>query len=171
MTDRWVTKQFRRIRIESGEMSVLYFFGRLNLIIVLMVYAVNLSEGYFEGWHRWLLGINLVPLMLVTFWTLETVKYLWRRKKRKEDGKPLVAAWDERDTLIFYKALACGFAVAWFFLVLGIGWYAMYFCLSRPELLTANAISFIIRLDVSVLVLFFSLSVVLQKHGEEKLDG
>ncbi len=155
MTDRWVSKQFRRIRLESGEMSVLYFFGRLNLIIILIVYTVNLAEGYFKGWHRLLDGIRELLLLLVAFWTVGTVHYLWKRKKRKEDGKPIAAAWDERDTLIFYKALVCGFAVAWFFLVLGIGWYKMYFCLSSPELLTANAISFFIRLDVSVLVLFF----------------
>lgn len=158
---------FRRTGAERGEITVLYFFARLNLLLLAAWYIAVPALGYLHGWHNVNYSIAGVPFAFGLGWLASGAFYLYKyRRRRAQTGRPQIV-WDEREEAVYYKALAWGFGASWTALVLAVGWFIRRYTALGPEEITMVSLSVILGLCFSVLVLFFSLSVIVQKHVEQ----
>ena len=147
--------------------TILYTFAWRNLTYLIGFSIAIPAVGVIDGWDSAVTMLVFIPMVFAGLWVLEGWLYYrrWHRKGNELGHAP--AIWDEREEAVYYKALAWGFGASWVTLVLAVGWFVRRYLAPGPDEITMVSLSVILGICFCVLVLFFSLSVIVQKRGEE----
>jgi hypothetical protein len=151
--------------------TILYTFAWKNLTYLLGFSLAFPAIGHFGGWDNAVTFLVFIPMVFAALWVLEGMMYYRRWSRRRDRDGHAPALWDEREEAVYYKALTWGFGSSWVALVLAVGWFIRSYLEPGGEEITMVSLSVTLGACFCVLVLFFSLSVIVQKRGEEGPDA